>query len=262
VRLAAHFGQEKQAETEMISRLFGQLDKESRSVLVANQPGGLDDFCTFRQSGDRYASAEGSGISVTDASGMTPVTRQLCSDYVYQHALLRVAIDDLGKYTDSLVFKVSVWLLPIHNVCTAEDCAKSTNLYNLSRQEDAPSVAAMLAMMTTYLLPMSFGVAGTIAALLRGIQHRVNESTLAPRDLALSLFRLSLGMVAGISVGLFFTPSSNLVQSGSGIGTLTLSASGVAFLAGYGAEGFFRMLDALVAHLFTFERSQPQRPLG
>jgi hypothetical protein len=174
--------------------------------------------------------------------------------------LLGVAIDDLGKYTYSPVFQISVWLLPIHKVCQANDCTNLANLYEWGRQEDVPSVAAMLAMMTTYLLPMSFGVAGTIAALLRGIQHRVNESTLAPRDLALSLFRLSLGMVAGICVGLFFTPSSNLVQSGgSGLGTLTLSASGVAFLAGYGAEGFFRMLDAIVAHLFSFERSQPQR---
>jgi hypothetical protein len=27
------------------------------------------------------------------------------SDYIYQHALLRVALDDLGNYTDSPVFK-------------------------------------------------------------------------------------------------------------------------------------------------------------
>jgi hypothetical protein len=31
------------------------------------------------------------------------------------------------------------------------------------------------------------------------------------------------------------------------LASLTLSASGIAFLAGYGAEGFFRTLDALVA---------------
>ena len=120
----------------------------------------------------------------------------------------------------------------------------------------------MLVMMTIYLLTMWLGVVGTLAALLRTIQRRVNESTLSPRDLALSLFRLPLGLVAGICVGLFFTPSGNPVQAGSEIGALTLSASGVAFLAGYGAEGFFRMLDALVAHLFSLDRSQPQRAPG
>jgi hypothetical protein len=76
VRLAVHFAQTKRVETEMISRLFGQLDKEGRSTQVANQPGGLDDFCTFgKTSGDRVASAGDPGISVTDANGITPVTR-------------------------------------------------------------------------------------------------------------------------------------------------------------------------------------------
>jgi hypothetical protein len=86
-------------------------------------------------------------------------------------------------------------------------------------------VAAMLVVMTTYLLPMSFGIVGTIAALLRALQRRVNESTLSPRDLALSLFRLPLGSAwsPASASGSFFTPSGNLVQ--------TLSASGLAFLA-------------------------------
>ena len=233
-------------------------------------PGSLNDFCTPpppKDSGVRLASAEGPGSPAIDAKGMTPATRLLCSEYSYQHALLEVAIADLSKYSCTAIFQISVKFLPIHDVSSEADCAaasgpsqKSAGDWN--REEDAPSVAAMLAMMTTYLLPMSFGIVGTIAALLRAIQRRVNESTLSPRDLALSLFRLPLGMVAGICVGLFFTPSGNLVQTGGELGALTLSASGVAFLAGYGAEGFFRTLDALVAHLFNLDRAQPQRSPG
>lgn len=41
----------------------------------------------------------------------------------------------------------------------------------------------------------------------------------------------------------------------SGGGVLTLSASGIAFLAGYGADGFFRMIDAMIMRLFSFDRS-------
>jgi hypothetical protein len=194
---------------------------------------------------------------------MNPATRELCTDYAYQHNLLQVTIEDLSKFSCTGIFRLSVYFLPIHDVSTEAECEafgprKIVNP-NWNRAEDAPSVAAMLVMMTTYLLPMSFGVVGTLAALLRAIQRRVNESTLSPRDLALSLFRLPLGMVAGICVGLFFTPSGNVVQTGNVIGALTLSASGVAFLAGYGAEGFFRMLDALVAHLFNLDKVQPQR---
>jgi hypothetical protein len=268
VRLAGHFADAKRGETEMIAKLFNQLEKEGKGTAVAQLPGSLNDFCTPpKDSGVRLASAKGPGSPAIDAKGMTPATRLLCSEYSYQHALLEVAIADLSKYSCTAIFQISVKFLPIHDVSSEADCAAASGSSQKSagdwnREEDAPSVAAMLAMMTTYLLPMSFGIVGTIAALLRAIQRRVNESTLSPRDLALSLFRLPLGMVAGICVGLFFTPSGNLVQTGGELGALTLSASGVAFLAGYGAEGFFRTLDALVAHLFNLDRAQPQRSPG
>jgi len=270
VRLAAQFAQAKLGENEMIARLYDELEKEGVATAVANQPGDLDTFCVTPPPSTQLASAADSVGQAVITKGMNSATRQLCNDYAYRHSLLLVAINDLGKYSLSPVFKVSSWFLPIHDVCAISDCGnlvppdtseQGSGRKALSRQEDAPSVAAMLAMMTTYLLPMLFGVVGTIAALLRGIQHRVNESTLAPRDLALSLFRLSLGMVAGICVGLFFSPPSNLPQTGGAIGVLTLSASGIAFLAGYGAEGFFRALDALVAHLFNLDKAEAQRTL-
>ena len=267
VRLAAHFADAKRGETEMIGKLFNELEKERLGTAVAQLPGSLDDFCTPKDPGVRLASAQAPGTPAIDAGGMTPLTRQLCSEYVYEHALLQVAIEDLSKYSCTEIFRISVYFLPIHDVSSTADCTATPgqprqSKVDWNREEDAPSVAAMLAMMTTYLLPMSFGIVGTIAALLRAIQRRVNENTLSPRDLALSLFRLPLGMVAGICVGLFFTPSGNLVQTGGELGALTLSASGVAFLAGYGAEGFFRMLDALVAHLFNLDKAQPQRSPG
>ena len=266
VRLAAHFGEAKRAETEIRAKLFNELEKKSLGAEVARRPGDLDNFCTLPEPRVQSASLEEDGSFAIAATAMNPATRELCNDYAYQHGLLQVAIEDLSKFSCTGIFRLSVYFLPKHDVSTTAECEafgphEIVNR-NWNRAEDAPSVAAMLAMMTTYLLPMSFGVVGTLAALLRAIQRKVNESTLSPRDLALSLFRLPLGMVAGICVGLFFTPSGNVVQTGSEIGALTLSASGVAFLAGYGAEGFFRMLDALVAHLFNLDRSQPQRSPG
>jgi hypothetical protein len=294
VRLAVHFAQARQAENEMIAKLYDQLEKD-RVVPMANQPGDLDSFCgiedressaanarprivtkamdlatrqvstaqfadfTTQPNGMDSAARQVSTAQFADSTrqrtGMTSETRQLCNDYAYRHALLDVAIDDLAKYRVSPAFILSSTFLPIHDGCAATGCVNS------AQQEDAPSVATMLTMMTTYLLPMLFGVVGAIAALLRGIHQRVNESTLAPRDLALSLFRLSLGMVAGISVGLFFSPESNLAQTGGAIGALTLSASGIAFLAGYGAEGFFRALDTLVIHLFNLDRGEAHSSL-
>jgi hypothetical protein len=250
VHLADQFSQAQRNGNEVIAKLFNLLEKEGRATQVAQWPGGLYDLCTSSSEAPKvFASAEEPTRQEIVPNGMNPIMRQLCNEYAYQQAIYTVLIQDLQKYSDTPIYKYFTMLFPIHEV------AKS------GRQEDYPSVRAMLSMMTTYLLPILFGVVGTIVALLRGIQHRVNESTLAPRDLALLLFRLVLGMMAGIAVGLFLTPSTIVAQTGGGVATLTLSASGIAFLAGYGAEGFFRMLDAFVAHLFNLDRSQPQRSL-
>lgn len=73
-------------------------------------------------------------------------------------------------------------------------------------------------MMSNYLLPILFGLIGTMTALVRGIQDKVTESILSPRDRALSLIRLPLGMVAGVCVGLFFDPTTIAAQTGGNIG--------------------------------------------
>jgi hypothetical protein len=78
---------------------------------------------------------------------------------------------------------------------------------------------------------------------------------LSPGDYALSLARSPRGVMAGLAVGLFFSPSTSVaVPQGAGTGiasTLTLTAGGLAFLAGYGAEAFFRMLDQVILVKFV-----------
>jgi hypothetical protein len=84
----------------------------------------------------------------------------------------------------------------------------------------------------------------------------VRDSTLSPRDYLLSLSVLPLGAVAGLAVGLFPIATA---QAGGAAGSaaasgvspaLPLGAAGVAFLAGYGAEAFFNMMDALLKRVF------------
>ena len=60
-------------------------------------------------------------------------------------------------------------------------------------------------------------------------------------------------MVAGVSVGLFLSPTS-IAQNSSSIGAFTISASGIAFLADYGAEAFFRALDVLISRIFNLDK--------
>ena len=178
--------------------------------------------------------------------------RQLCNSYVYQQALLDMTIKDVGAYRDGRLFKLYARMLPVHSVCPPEGCTRGSQ--GFPRQEDAESVSGVLIMMSNYMLPILFGLVGTIASLVRGIQDKATQSILAPRDRSLSLIRLPLGIMAGVGVGLFFNPSTISAQTGGSLGLLTLSASGIAFLAGYGAEGFFRMLDLLITRIFNFDR--------
>jgi len=112
--------------------------------------------------------------------------------------------------------------------------------------------AAVVGVFTSYIVPMMFGLLGTLAGLVRTISGKVRESLLSPRDYKLSLASVPLGLVAGLAVGLIFSSSAISVQGLVGQTTATsLSAAALAFLAGYGADSFFTMLDALLRRVFA-----------
>ena len=97
------------------------------------------------------------------------------------------------------------------------------------------------------ILPMFFGVLGTLSGLMRSITAKVRESTLNPRDHRLSWSLIPMGAVAGLTVGLIIRPNAGSL----GFTTISsLSATALSFLAGYGAEGFFTMLDGLLLRIF------------
>jgi hypothetical protein len=123
----------------------------------------------------------------------------------------------------------------------------------VATQETIESITLVLSAYASFVLPVLFGLVGTIASCLRDISNRITGSILAPRDETLAITRLILGTIAGLAVGLFFTPASVAGKLSSGAGMLTLS--GIAFLAGYGADGFFRLKDAMIVRLFSFDRS-------
>jgi hypothetical protein len=179
---------------------------------------------------------------------------------------LALAYQDIGEYKRSSSFRFLEGMLDPGRqrvtscvAASAEPDAAAASGKSPRACNDSPgseqAVAAVLAVFTNYALPMLFGLLGTTAAAVRDIQNKVRESTLSPRDYALSLVRLPLGVMAGLAVGLFFSPSTSVaVPQGVGTGiasTLTLTAGGLAFLAGYGAEAFFRMLDQVILVKFV-----------
>jgi hypothetical protein len=124
------------------------------------------------------------------------------------------------------------------------------------------SATSVLSVLSTYVLPMMFSILGTLIAVMRNVHGKLQNSELAPRDRMLMLISLPMGAIAGVAVGLFFSPTTVASPEIAGpAGNLTLTASGIGFLAGFGAEAFFRLLDWLKGKVFAEqEMASPPAP--
>jgi hypothetical protein len=125
------------------------------------------------------------------------------------------------------------------------------NADNTDKTYDLPIlISSLLTVIGTYLLPMLYGFLGSAASVIRDFSRKMRDSTFAPRDLTLTTVRLALGILAGASVGLFFTPATAAQGDAMPTGAVALSASALAFLAGYGVEVLFSMLDSAIDRVF------------
>lgn len=179
--------------------------------------------------------------------------RLLCNQWSYYQARYEKSINDVATFANKWP---SNWLtIPFP---TSPALQKNKAGEFIATQEDVQSITLVLSAYASYVLPVLFGLVGTIASFLRDISNRITGSILSPRDETLAIIRIILGAIAGLAVGLFFTPASVAAQISAGSGVLTLSASGIAFLAGYGADGFFRMIDAMIARIFSLDPKPAQ----
>lgn len=131
------------------------------------------------------------------------------------------------------------------------------------RQKDVEfTIAPVLLVWGNFVLPIIFGFIGSALSVLLDYYKRIRSSELHPRDRYLAPVRLALGLVVGACVGLFFSASSAIPQAAASpsasslISSLTLSASGVAFLAGFGVEAVFSLLEALITRVFAAPSEQ------
>jgi len=113
-------------------------------------------------------------------------------------------------------------------------------------------VAVTVGVIGNYLLPVLYGALGAMGSMLQQFNKRLAERLLTPRDRRAAHIRVMLGVMMGACIGLFFNSSAGPAQAtGLGGAAVTLSASAIAFLAGYGVEPVFRTLDALISHFFS-----------
>lgn len=107
----------------------------------------------------------------------------------------------------------------------------------------------VLDFLATYVLPALYGLLGACAFVLRQLSTDISELRFANDLRVRYTLRLNIGLLAGLAVGWFITPD----QGASVIANLSPLA--LAFVAGYGSDLLFAVLDRIVTAFST-----PQEP--
>jgi hypothetical protein len=142
--------------------------------------------------------------------------------------------------------KLQAWIQEVHR----PDNARET----IAELEEQGS-AKLLAILGNYILPMAYGFLGASAAVMMNVNQKIRLSLLKPRDCRMIRVQLLLGIITGACIGLFLTPSETSISGAplSG-GSVALSASALSFLAGFGVEGVFKMLENTLITVFGGQR--------
>ncbi len=257
VQITARFEEDGKSATEVTRKIYAEIDKESAATLLQGKT--VDSRKTVSQRCD-----------AKEIENQSNSIRLLCNDWSYIQARYDMSIADATTYANSFPSSVLMLFFPTAvgrgewQSQTAQTSAASMDnkarQHDDERQEAIQSITLVLSAYASYVLPILFALVGTIASLLRDIGNKITDNLLAPRDETLALMRVPLGLMAGVAVGLFFSPSSVASQVSSGAGVLTLTASGMAFIAGYAADGFFRMLDTLTTRVFNLNTESKKPP--
>jgi hypothetical protein len=134
-------------------------------------------------------------------------------------------------------------------------CATSTITYFQAVTADSPdglskSQRAILEVLNTNLLPALYGLVGACSGVLRGIQVKIRDGLLMPRDRVTMLMQLWFGIVMGLITGLFirFTKSDTSSLE-------ALSPSAISFIAGLAVDSVFTKLDDITRSVFGSKSS-------
>jgi hypothetical protein len=104
------------------------------------------------------------------------------------------------------------------------------------------AASAMLTGLNNIFMPLLLGLLGAYSFVLRNISLEIREHRFAPHSLLHHLARLSLGALAGIAAGWLIAPEQHGLLKAVPAWTL-------AFLAGYGSELVFALMDRIITSL-------------
>jgi hypothetical protein len=124
----------------------------------------------------------------------------------------------------------------------------------LSAEIAVALLKTILDFVAAYLLPALYGLLGACAFVLRQLCNDVSTLRFADDSRVRYTLRLNIGVLAGLAVGWFIDPT----QEGSVVANLSPLA--LAFVAGYGSDLLFAVLDRIVNAFSTQPAAEAPAP--
>jgi hypothetical protein len=101
--------------------------------------------------------------------------------------------------------------------------------------------------MQKWLLPLLYGALGAMVFVVRTLSLQARDRLFRKEALVSLVLRVYLGMISGLAIGWFWNQSPSTSTTGGPLSISTLSPFALAFVAGYGVELFFTLLDKIVS---------------
>lgn len=230
---ASFFGDELDAQTSIEERIQILVNRQDQSLLI---------FANASLRGDRVEKMLLGNYKMLKSW-----------DFVTDLAGVPDDLDAFGAASPRSVTERSLCLEDNINEFYTTLCQRAVELerQHLGVEDALVNSKTILAVLSQYLLPLLYGLIGSLAYILRTLSSEIHNVTFTRGSEIRYALRWPLGMLGGVTVGLFFDPADF-----SGFAAIT--PLGLAFLAGYGVELLFTGLDRMVS-AFTGEGADRAR---
>jgi len=101
--------------------------------------------------------------------------------------------------------------------------------------------------MQKWLLPLLYGALGASVFVIRTLSVQARDRLFRREALVSLVLRVFLGMISGLAIGWFWNQNPAAATTAGPVTVTTLSPFALAFVAGYGVELFFALLDKIVS---------------
>ena len=101
--------------------------------------------------------------------------------------------------------------------------------------------------MQKWVLPLLYGALGAAVFVIRTLSVQARDRLFRREALVSLVLRVFLGMISGLAIGWFWNQNPAAATAGGAVTVTTLSPFALAFVAGYGVELFFALLDKIVS---------------